>query len=297
MLLDDDIPSEVRRMPGMTDDSPFLRGAKELPDLYAGWDSHQKRWTLYDVPTDKKPNPGPYYPTPATPEAISFFAEAARVAVRRLRNSRDPEIRALASTLREPLTVWLDLMRMKERGFTRTMQMTRWRGGRSIQEFLRSGKIPQDARLTENGTIRHLFMESASLWDDLRDLGFDSGLASAGGRQTADLLQPTPESADDSELQPAPASGGVSAGPELVLPGAELDLDSEAGRVTAVAAYTKRRGCSAASLARAAMVDPSDLGKWKRGSLAAASEKRTRIEKVLRMDDEPIPARRRNKDI
>jgi hypothetical protein len=193
VLLDDDTPSEVQRKPERMGDSPFRRGVKELPDVCARWDSHQKRWTFHDLPTDKEGKPDPLHAAQATPEALNFLTEAARVAVRRLRKSRDPEIRSLASTLHEPLTVWLDLMRTKERGFRRTMQFSRWRGGKSVEEFLKSGKVPPDARLTENGAIKHVFQESEALWDDLVDLGFDSEPMVPAQRQPADEARLAPE--------------------------------------------------------------------------------------------------------
>ena len=178
--------------------NPFLQGAKDHPYLHARWDSLQKLWTLHDLPLDQQGKPDPSGAVLADPETARFLKEATRIAVRRLRQSRDPEIRALAITLRDPLYVWLDLMRTKERGFRRIPQLTRWRGGKSMEEFLESGLVPPDARLTENGNIVKLFQESTAFWDDLVDFGFDSESApTAERRQPADQSWPTPGPADD----------------------------------------------------------------------------------------------------
>lgn len=70
---------------------------------------------------------------------------------------------------------------------------------------------------------------------------------------------------------------------------ADLDFDSELGRTSAVTAYTQRWNCTEASLARTARVAPADLSKWKKSRLLPAkSEKRVRIEKVLRDNTPPI---------
>jgi hypothetical protein len=79
-----------------------------------------------------------------------------------------------------------------------------------------------------------------------------------------------------------------------------LDFTSEAGRCNAIAAYTKRWTtdswvCTAASLARTAIVDPADLSKWKKGSLPQKSDKKSRIEKTLRDNTPPTPPAGRRK--
>ena len=61
-------------------------------------------------------------------------------------------------------------------------------------------------------------------------------------------------------------------------------------RIEEVTGYTHEMHCSRASLARAAKVDPSDLGKWMRGVLPSESDKVARIEKVLKDRTPPIPA-------
>ena len=68
---------------------------------------------------------------------------------------------------------------------------------------------------------------------------------------------------------------------------------SEAQRIDAVAAHTKSWQCSAAALARTARVDPADLSKWKKGLLPVESDKKARIEKALRNNEEPTPPAKR----
>jgi hypothetical protein len=134
----------------------------------------KKQWTLRDRPLDKQGNPDPYQTVLASPDAVDLMKGAARIAVSQLRRSRENTVRALAASLREPLYVWLDLMREKERGFRRITELTRWRGGKSIEEFQRSGTLPTDARITESGTIPRLLQESDAFWRDLIAFGFDS---------------------------------------------------------------------------------------------------------------------------
>jgi hypothetical protein len=62
-----------------------------------------------------------------------------------------------------------------------------------MEEFLKSGAVPADARLTENGTILRLLQESTTFWDDLVDLGFDTESAPVEPRQPTDQTRPTPE--------------------------------------------------------------------------------------------------------
>jgi hypothetical protein len=74
-----------------------------------------------------------------------------------------------------------------------------------------------------------------------------------------------------------------------------FDFSSEVGRNKAIADYTdhwttEQRTCSEASLARSATVDPADLSRWKKGHLPADSDKKSRIEKVLRNNQKPTPS-------
>lgn len=75
------------------------------------------------------------------------------------------------------------------------------------------------------------------------------------------------------------------------------DFTSEEKRNGAVAAYTATwNDCSDAALARTAKVHPSDLIKWKKGSLPSGSEKKARIEKALRNNEAPTLLAKRSVD-
>ncbi len=74
------------------------------------------------------------------------------------------------------------------------------------------------------------------------------------------------------------------------------DFGSEAQRIAALAAYKKMWGCSEAGLARAANVDPADLSKWKKNRLPVVSDKKARIERVLKNNEKPVPAAKRARD-
>ena len=66
------------------------------------------------------------------------------------------------------------------------------------------------------------------------------------------------------------------------------ELDSEDARTNAITTYITHWGCSEASLARAALVNPSDLSKWKKGGLLSGSEKAARIRKALAENEPPV---------
>ena len=74
------------------------------------------------------------------------------------------------------------------------------------------------------------------------------------------------------------------------------DFSSKAGRNTALAAYTKDWKCSEAALARTARAHPADLSKWKKGSLPANSDKKTRIENALNNNAPPTLSKGRLSD-
>jgi hypothetical protein len=93
-----------------------------------------------------------------------------------------------------------------------------------------------------------------------------------------------------------PAIRDSSAADDAVL-GGGLDFTSAVGRGCAVAAYTRHRSCSQAALARTANVDPADLSKWKKGSLPSTSDKKTRIERVIKNNDPPTRAARPARDL
>jgi hypothetical protein len=106
---------------------------------------------------------------------------------------------------------------------------------------------------------------------------------------------PSARNLADLEVPSAPATGGPR-GAQQPVTGVGLDFISEAGRNTAVNAYTTLWTCSAASLGRTAKVHRADLSKWKKGSLPNASLKIKRIEEALKNNDKPTPAPKRSED-
>jgi hypothetical protein len=76
-----------------------------------------------------------------------------------------------------------------------------------------------------------------------------------------------------------------------------FEFASAPERITAILAYTQHWTCSEAALARKAIVDPADLSKWKKGGLPAESDKKRRIEAVLRNNEQPIPAVKKSADL
>jgi hypothetical protein len=92
-----------------------------------------------------------------------------------------------------------------------------------------------------------------------------------------------PEKSNLTEPHPAALSDG-------------FDFATEAGRIEAVAAYTKRWTCSEASLARTARVDPGDLSKWKKDLLPTESNKKRRIEDAIKNNERPTPATKKSPD-
>lgn len=243
---------------GTMADLQFREGAKKYPHFSAQWDSLQKLWTYLDRPVDEEGKTDPYDSVLADTEAVHLLKEAARIALRRLRHSRDPEISALASTLREPLHVWLDLMKTKERGFRRIPQLTSWRGGESMEEFMKSGAVPSDARLTENGYIRQVFLESANLWDDLTALGFEteaetrsasSGeaeLANGGltGQSRDKKTRGRPQTLSDEKKTEAArlkASGGTNKEAAAVIYGTKYPTSQQTKNVPAILKHHQRK--------------------------------------------------------
>jgi len=270
--------------------NPFSQGAKEHLQLYAWWDSRQKSWTLHDRPMDADGKPDPYQSVPAGSQATRSIKEAARVAISRLRQSRDPEIRALAVTLREPLYVWFDLMRAKERGFRRTPQLTSWKGGESMEGFMESGTVPSNTRMTENGAIHQLFFESAAFWDDLVVLGFDSEAAPRVERRPPNAQEPsTPEQEVASETEPiGPAvAQGSAAGQPPVLGGVSEDTivhgepPSNAPEDRLARFMQQNPGTTYADIRYSSQVHKPDFQDWRRGRLASTSVMFRRIEGVI----------------
>jgi len=136
----------------------FERGAEKCAGLSAHWEAGQDLWTFRDDP------PGSEARTPAGSECESLFKEAAAIAVRLLGDSRDPYLRALAGTLRQPWNVWLDLMRREKRGFSR-IRIVRASQFRAIAEGKRIDLSA--APLSENGAIGQLFKQASDFCVDL----------------------------------------------------------------------------------------------------------------------------------
>jgi hypothetical protein len=281
-------PSESGRMPEEIDDPRFRRGVQENPYLYAHWDALQSLWTLHDWPTGGEGKPDSCNPIPADPESTRFIKEAARIAVSRLRQSHDPEIRALAITLRERLNVWLDLMRTKERGFRRIPQLTSWRGGES-EVFMESGTVPSDARLTENGAIHRLFFGSAAFWDDLVAVGFDSEVPPTVEWPPNAKVPSTPEPEATSEFEQIgpPAFVANAAVHRRVAEGKREDV---IGHIEPPAGAPEDRlsrfrqehpGATLADVKYSANVHTAEFQDWRRGKLKPDSVMSERIEKVL----------------
>jgi hypothetical protein len=207
---------------GKADDPEFRWLADQNPHIEAFWDALQIRWILRDRPLQPNGKPNLYQSIVASPEVMRAAKEAARIAVSRLRQSRSPEVRALVSTLREPLYVWLDLMRSNQRGFRLIPQLRDWRGGRSAAQFHETGIAPSNVRITGNGLIPAFFQESAAFWEDLVAVGFEPETAPASVPDDAAVTasgsaKPVSPEAEHS-LQTAPAfneSGSDAPGPGM----------------------------------------------------------------------------------
>ncbi len=154
--------------------NPFSEGANRHPELIAHWDSRQKLWRFHKQVLDKggKPMPGTS-PEPPDPQSSDRFAQAVRLAFGSLRNSRDPNIRILADTLREPCQVWLDLMRNERRGFERVVQIRTDHWSTFVRAQEAEVPMPPSATvLLDDGDIRGVFVQSANFWDDIAARGF-----------------------------------------------------------------------------------------------------------------------------
>jgi hypothetical protein len=284
-------PIDLLQVPATMDEPAFQQGTKEYPQMFVQWDSFQKLWTLRDRHNDKQGRPGPDESVSTDSEAGRLFKQAARIAVSRLRHSKDAEVRRLAVTLRDPLYVWLDLMRTKERGFRRIPQLRSWRGGKSIEAFQRSGIVPSDARLTENGTIAHVFQESAAFWDDLAERGFDSAGATAEPTIAANQPQLVTDIAAESESRPESPTDGISE------PWA-ADLDTPDGRKAAREGWKRHwslteHECTNDDLTQTAFSqkDRPFLNQWENGTARLKDPKRSvriqGLERVLRRNIPP----------
>lgn len=180
--------------------NPFRQGAIEHSGLLAHWDSRRELWTFCEHALDEhgKPMPG-FSPVRADPKTEDLFNQAVRIAFGLLRNSRDPSIRALTGTLREPCGVWLDLMRNEKRGFERVVQLRSSHWSSYVRASEAGVAVPLSAtRLLDDGDIRGIFTQSARFWDDIVARGFEleaqhltpEGTASAppGGERKAQEL-------------------------------------------------------------------------------------------------------------
>jgi hypothetical protein len=129
---------------------------------------------------------------------------------------------------------------------------------------------------------------TSRLFSQLEDEILAREVTSGGELKTSSSTSPPPQvqleaTVEKDNSTPPPDNNG------------SLDFASEAGRINAIAAYTKRwkddsGPCPEASLARTAIVHPADLSKWKKGSLPAGSDKKRRIEKALTDNARPTPA-------
>ncbi len=182
--------------------NPFSEGANRHPELIVHWDSRQELWSFRQQALDERGKPmSGLSPEPADPHISDLFAQATRTAFGFLRNSRDPALRALTATLREPYQVWLDLMRKEKRGFVRVEQIRtgNWSAfARAQQEGIAH---PASATfLLDDGTISGIFAHSATLWDDIASrvakFGESSGQPEPGV-EPRDVPEPKTDSESD----------------------------------------------------------------------------------------------------
>jgi hypothetical protein len=114
------------------------------------------------------------------------------------------------------------------------------------------------------------------------------------------LENPESPLAENAEAVPheIPATASEASNSERALdPDPGFEFGSAAKRSAAIFAYTQRWTCSEAALARKAVVDPADLSKWKKGGLPAESDKKRRIEAVLRNNEQPIHAVKKSAEL
>jgi hypothetical protein len=109
--------------------------------LWVQWEALGKRWSLK-----------------GSGECKRLFEDAAQLAIAILAKSDDPDLRAQAGTLRNPLDVWLDLMRDNHRGFKRaTSRPPHWR---QLDKFEEIGEPLSSLVGFSLSGIEHLFEES-----------------------------------------------------------------------------------------------------------------------------------------
>ena len=113
-----------------------------MPRIVGPVGSTRKRWSLKGLGECKR-----------------LFEDAAPLAIALLAKSDDPNLRTQASTLRNPLDVWLDLMRDNQRGFKRaTSRPPHWRQVNTLVEL--DEPLSSLIGVSLSG-IEHLFEESS----------------------------------------------------------------------------------------------------------------------------------------
>ena len=152
------------------------------------------------------------------------------------------------------------------------------------RDFLRRAAIDvgsaSDTRLTDHGEIR------PDVWNRIEQ--------SDEWKRSRRLLRKVADAQAAADAAPAHDRSKET---EKIAPGDAPDFASKRGRHDAVASYVKHWttnewSCSEASLARTANVHPADLSKWKKSRLSSKSDKRARIERVLKNNERPTPKAR-----
>ena len=231
-------------------ENPFRRGAKEHPKLLARWGSRQELWTFCEPSNE-----------PADPEAERSFKEVVRIAFDLLRDSHDPVIRALTSTLREPYHVWLDFMRREKRGFVRREQVRTSHMGH-FRAWLEVGTpLPPSATiLFEDGDIQNVFDQSARFWDDLAVRAAEGGL---------------PQTNRAGALEPAHTEAGSEA--------------RAARRAEVIYPILRQKGMSRSKWASKAGVDPSVVYDYLKGNSNPRPESRTALAGAIGLTEGALP--------
>lgn len=138
----------------------FLKGSDEYPFLTACWGHRQNAWTFREfIPDPSLSSVSGVLvarPSIANPGAVELFKATARSAVLLLGEPVD----ALP-----PWQVWLDTMRVRQRGF-RLKTVSSWEHTRRFLEE-RTPVPLSSQRVLKDGTIAHVFKEAADLCEDI----------------------------------------------------------------------------------------------------------------------------------